>query len=114
MRLIFLLAIAAVAALACSRPTTDPATACARVVGVYLDLPNPVEVTGQPTQTSEGRVDIAYESTDGMNLPVEGTAACTFSVGDAGELELMEADVNGELLSSDQLSEIRSSLGEGT
>jgi hypothetical protein len=110
MRSIFLLAVTA--SLACSGATTDTATACAQVVEAYLGLPNPVAVTGQPRVTSEGRVDITYESTDGMNLPVEGEAACTFSVGDAGEFELMEANVNGEFLSSDELAGIRSSLGE--
>ena len=111
MRSMILLAVA-VSLLACADQTSEPAAACAEAVRVHLGLQRPVGVKGHPRQTSEGSVEIEYEGMDGMNLPAEGTAECTFAVGDAGELQLMEATVNGQMLKPAELASVRSTLGK--
>jgi hypothetical protein len=41
-----------------------------------------VALVGQPVETSEGSVEIEYEGTEAMNLPLKGSATCTFAVGE--------------------------------
>ena len=105
------LAIAWLAACAGSAPE-GPAGQCAEVVRIYRGLPNPVAVVGQPVETSEGRLEIEYEGTDAMNLPVKGAASCTFAVGEGGALTLLEAVVEGSPLDEAALEAIRADLGE--
>ena len=70
---------------------SDPAAeACAQQGGVGI--------VGRPQQSPEGTVEIRYEATGAMNLPVEGVAACTFAQGAGGSLELVSAIVDGQEL----------------
>ena len=78
---------------------SDPgAEACAQVVRSYQDLQGGVGIVGHPQQSPEGTVEIRYEATGAMNLPVEGVAACTFARGAGGALELLSAVVDGQEL----------------
>jgi hypothetical protein len=88
-----------------------PAGRCAEVVRIFKGLQEPVEVVGQPVETSEGSVEIRYEGQDGMNLPARGSASCTFAVGEAGELTLLEASVDGTPLGPGDIESIRTELG---
>ena len=73
---------------------SDPgAEACAQVVKSCRDLQGGVGIIGRPQQGPEGAVEIRYEATGAMNLPVEGVAACTFAPGAGGSLELVTADL---------------------
>jgi hypothetical protein len=88
------------------------AEACARVVGIYRDLQGGVEIVGRPQQSPEGTVEIHYEGTGAMNLPVEGVAACTFAPGAGGSLELVTAVVDGEELQPDAVEAANRSVGD--
>ena len=78
---------------------SDPAAeACAQLVKSYQDLQGGVGIVGRPQQSPEGTVEIRYEATGAMNLPVEGVAACTFAQGAGGSLELVSAIVDGQEL----------------
>jgi hypothetical protein len=108
------LAAALVAALlACENPDRfgPVAAGCADVVRAYLEASAPVEIVGTPDQQSEGEVQISYRTTNAMNIPSEGSASCTFSVGLAGELQLVAASVNGVELSETEVATIGESLG---
>lgn len=98
---------------ACVDPAAEgPAGQCAEVVRIYRNLPNPVAIVGQPAETSEGTVQIEYEGTDAMNLPLKGSASCTFAVGEGGSLSLLEAVVEGSLVAGPEVEAIRKELGE--
>ncbi len=92
-------------------PADGPAGACAEVVRIHGDLQGRVEVVGAPVELSEGSVRIGYRGMGAMNLPVEGSATCTFSVGDAGSLELLEASVDDSPLDAPEIDAIRAELG---
>lgn len=86
---------------------------CADVVHVYLESPSPVEVVGKPVQYSEGGVKISYRTSNGENIPVEGSASCNFSIGD-GTMTLMEASVGGAELTGQELETVQRELGAKT
>jgi hypothetical protein len=90
-------------------PASGPAGECARVVRIYKDLET-VGVVGSPRETSEGRVEIAYEGMDMINAPAKGAAACSFAVGKAGKLWLISAVVDGEPLDAPAIDAIRGEL----
>ncbi len=87
-----LLAVLLVASLATcgDGPLEGPAEHCAEAVRIYRDLQSPVVIVGQSVKTVPGTagletvgleiVEIEYEGTDAMNLPVKGSAKCTFIV----------------------------------
>ena len=56
-------------------------------------------------------MEIRYEATSAMNLPVEGVAACTFALGTDGSLELVSAVVNGQELPPDVVQAAKRALG---
>jgi hypothetical protein len=89
------------------------AARCADIVRAYLAASAPVEIVGTPDQQSEGEVEISYRTTNAMNIPSEGRASCTFAVGDAGELQLVAASVDGVELSESEVAKIARSLGAG-
>ena len=83
---------------------SEPAAeACAQVVRSYQDLQGGVRIVGRPQQSPEGTVEIRYEATGVMNLPVEGVAACTFARGAGDSLELVTAVVDGQELQPDAI-----------
>ena len=91
---------------------SDPgAEACARVVKSHQDLQGGVRIVGRPQQSPEGTVEIRYEATGAMNLPVEGVAACTFASGAGGSLELVSAVVDGHELQPDAIEAAKRALG---
>jgi hypothetical protein len=111
---ILLLALLVGSLAACGgAPAKGPAGRCADVVRIDRGLQGGVAVVGQPVETSEGSVEIEYEGTDAMNLPVKGSAACTFAVGEGGALTLVEAVVDGSPLDEEAIDSIRSELGDG-
>lgn len=101
----------AVALSGCQNPDqwTSVAGRCADVVHAYLESPAPVEIVGQPVQYSEGEVKISYRTSDRVNIPVEGTASCSFAIGD-GTMTLMEASVGGVDLPGPALQAVRKKL----
>ncbi len=91
---------------------SDPgAEACAQVVKGYADLQGGVEILGRPQQGPEGTVEIRYEATGAMNLPVEGVAACRFAPGAGGSLELVTAVVDGQELPPNEIEAAKRALG---
>ena len=70
-----------------------------------------MQVVGQPVMTSEGSVEFEYEGQDAMNLPARGSASCSFAVGEPGELDLLEAVVDGSPLEPAAIESIRNELG---
>jgi len=90
---------------------SEPAAeACAQVVKSYQDLQGGVRIVGRPQQSPEGTVEIRYEATGAMNLPVEGVAACRFAPGAGGSLELVTAVVDGEELPPDAVEAAKRAL----
>ena len=87
------------------------AEACAQVVKSYQDLQGGVRIVGHPQLNPEGKVEIRYEATGAMNLPVEGVAACTFAMGAGGELELVSAVIDGQELPPDAIDAAKRALG---
>jgi len=80
----------------CGSPAAvDPAERCAEFVKSYRGLAGGVEIVGPPVESSEGAVAIRWRGSDAVNLPAEGSAECTFAVGDGGELALIAASVDG-------------------
>ena len=87
------------------------AEACAQVVKSYQDLQGGVRIVGHPQQSPEGTLEIRYEATGAMNLPVEGVAACTFAPGAGGPLELVSAVIDGQELPPDAIEAAKRALG---
>ena len=91
---------------------SEPAAeACAQAVKSHRDLQGGVRIIGRPQQSPEGTVEIRYEATGAMNLPVEGVAACTFALGAGGSLELVTAVVDGQELQPDAIEAAKRALG---
>ncbi len=91
-------------------PAEAPAEHCARAVRIHRDLQSPVVIVGQSVKTLEGTmgveiVEIEYEGTDAMNLPVKGSANCTFI---RSALRLLLVD--GSLVDEQGLDSIRGEL----
>ena len=107
-------ALLAAACLAgCAGPSErDPAQACAEGVGSYRDLQGAVEVVARSAGSSEGSVEIGYEGTGPMNLPVQGSASCTFATDEDGALSLVEATVDGSVLDAADVEAIRRELAQ--
>jgi hypothetical protein len=87
-----------------------PAERCAETVRIYRDLQSPVVIVGQSVKVPEKTVgvevvEIEYEGTDAMNLPVKGSANCTFLKGTLGLLL-----VDGTLVDQQGLDSIRGEL----
>ncbi len=87
-----------------------PAERCAEAVRIYRDLQSPVVIVGQSVKTPEGTVEIEnaeieYEGTDAMNLPVKGSASCTFVENSLGLLL-----VDGSLVDAQKTGSIRGEL----
>jgi hypothetical protein len=78
-------------------------------VRIQLALPDELEVLGAD-ETSEGGVEIEYRGIDALNLPVQGRAACTFAVGEAGSLTLLGAVVDGTPLDEAEVAAVRRAL----
>ena len=83
---------------------------CAKAVRIYRDLQSPVVIMGQSVKTLEGTmgveiVEIEYEGTDAMNLPVKGSAKCTFIV---SALRLLVVD--GSSVDQQETDSIRGKL----
>ena len=98
---------AALLTLACAtEPANGPANACGSVVEYYRGLPGPVEVLGNPLQTTTGAVEIHYRGTNGENLPVQGEAACEFSTEGDGSLRLQAATIDGKTLGPGAVSSV--------
>lgn len=93
------------------REESPSAAACASVVQRVRDLSNRVEVAGAE-ETAEGQVEIHYEYVGDMNLPVTGTATCTFAVGGPGSLTLIEGILDGEPLGPAEISAANRALAE--
>ena len=113
----FLGPILTIALLACAAgcgPSSSTAAGrCAEVVRIHGDLQGAVAIVGQPVESSEGRVEIRYEGTGAMNIPVEGSAVCVFAVGQAGALTLMDAAIDGRPLSGESVAGIQHQLAGG-
>ena len=77
---------------------------CAAVVKAYLDLPNTVAILSAREEAG-GHVQIRYESTDAMNLPVRGDASCALTRG-----TLTAATVAGTPLSDDAVAVMNRTL----
>jgi len=86
------------------------AEACAQAVKIYRDLQGGVEIVGRPQRSPEGTVEIRYEATGAMNIPVEGVAECRFERGAGGSLELVTAVVDGEELQPDEIEAAKRAL----
>ena len=83
---------------------------CAETVRIYRDLQSPVVIVSQSVTAPERTVgveivEIEYEGTDAMNLPVKGSANCTFLKGTLGLLL-----VDGTLVGQQGLDSIRGEL----
>ncbi len=75
-------------------PAESPAERCAKAVRIYRDLQSPVVIVGQSVKMLEGTVgaeivEIEYEGTDAVDLPVKGSVNCTFI---ARDLRLLLVD----------------------
>jgi hypothetical protein len=102
---------------ACSERIADgPAGQCAEVVRIYRNLESPVAVVGQPVTESRGveqiGVEIEYEGMNAMNVPVEGSAGCSFAVDPQGNSILQGATLEGSALGESELAAIRRELGQ--
>ena len=91
-------------------PAESPAERCAEAVRIYQDVQSPVVIVGQSVKTPEGSVgveivEIEYEGTDAMNVPVKGSANCTFVESTLGLLL-----VDGPLVDAQGLDSIRGEL----
>ncbi len=91
-------------------PAEGPAERCAEAVRIYRDLQSPVVIVGQSVKTPEGsrgieNVEIEYEGTDAMNLPVKGSGSCTFVESSLGLLL-----VDGSLVDAQETGSIRGEL----
>ena len=91
----------------------EDAKVCAQVVKTYLGLPNTVTITRATPGAASGAVTLDYESANAENIPVRGTAACTFGATDDGGRGLLGAVVNGETLSPDAIGAINASFRSG-
>jgi hypothetical protein len=89
------------------------AEACAQVVKGYQDLQGGVKIVGRSERSSEGTVEIHYEGTGAMNIPVEGVAECRFVPVAGGSLELVAAVVDGQELEASEIEAARRALGGG-
>lgn len=94
-----------------SREVSPSAEACATVVKQVRGAPGGVEVRSA-ADTAEGQAEIDYEYLDGENIPVTGSAACTFAAGRAGSLELIEAIVDGASLGASEVSAANRALSQ--
>ena len=91
-------------------PAESPAERCAKAVRIYRDLQSPVVIVDQSVKTPEGSVgvdivEIEYEGTDAMKVPVKGSANCTFV-----ESTLALLLVDGSLVDAQGLDSIRGEL----
>ena len=109
---VFWLAAVSALALGCENPDRwgPVAERCAEVVHRYIGAAAPIELLGEPTQTSEGSVEIRYRTETGFNIPEEGAASCRFEVGEAGRLSLLAASVDGGMLTEPEVAAIRDAL----
>ena len=87
-----------------------PAVQCTKAVSIYRDLQSPVVIVGQSVKTLEGTVgheivEIEYEGTDAVNLPVKGSVHCRFL---ASDLRLLLVD--GVPVDEQQTDSIRAEL----
>jgi hypothetical protein len=90
-----------------------PAKLCADAVRIYRGLPNPVEITDELQQTTDGVVEIRFQSMSAENTPVTGVATCEFSVGPDGSLALVAASLDQSRVPEPDLAAINRKLGEG-
>ena len=74
----------------------EPGAACGRVVQLYRGLPSPVNVGGTEPEAGGLAVTISYRGMNDFNAPVEGAARCVFERTGDGNLELLEATVDGQ------------------
>ena len=107
-RLLTVVGILILASCGQSENVSPRAEACAVAVKVFQGLPNAVAIRGKPTRTSNGGVEIDYESFNRENIPVAGSAVCTFPAGHS--LPLESAIVNGAMLGATDLSAVNSAL----
>lgn len=110
MRKLATLLVAAVALGGCGDPREygPVADACAGVVKTYLGLPNTIAILSAKEEGG-GTVRVRYESSDAMNLPVEGEASCTFS-GAAPRLTLTGATVGDSPLTDNDVAAMNAAL----
>jgi len=94
----------------CGPALDTPAGRCAEVVRIHSDLQGGVALVGSPQETPDGGIEIRFEGTGPMNLPVEGSATCTWSEDADGSSVLIEATVNGTPLDATELAGIQSAL----
>ena len=107
------LALASAVGAGCGPALDTPAGRCAAVARHHLDLEGGVALAGEPHDEPDGSVVIDYEGTGPMNLPVRGSAACTFRTGPEGTLVLEQAIVDGIPLPPDEIESIRRELPDG-
>ena len=108
-----LLVVACAISAGCGPSPDTPAGRCAAVVKAHLDLQGGVALVGKAREEPDGSVAIEYEGTGPMNLPVRGSAVCSFAVSPQGELELEGAIVDGNPLAEDEIAAIRRKLASG-
>ena len=108
-----LLSMACAIGAGCGPSPDTPAGRCTAVVHAHLDLQGGVALVGKAREEPDGSVAIEYEGTGPMNLPVRGSAICSFAVGTEGVPELEGAIVDGIPLAEDEISAIRRKLPSG-
>ena len=83
------------------------------MVQAHLDLQGGVALVGKAREEPGGSVAIEYEGTGPMNLPVRGSAICSFAASPSEGLALEGAIVDGVSLSDDEITAIRRKLPNG-
>jgi len=112
-KLLFCIPFLALAACIDNDKFGRPAKLCADAVRIYRGLPNPVEITSEPQQTTDGVVEIRFQSMSAEHTPVTGVATCEFSVGSDGSLTLDAASLDQGPVPETDLAAINRELGEG-
>lgn len=108
-----LVSMACALAAGCGPSPDTPAGRCAAVVHAHLDLQGGVALVGKTREEPDGSVEIEYEGTGPMNLPVRGSAVCSFGASAEGALALQQASVDGIPLGQDEIAAIRRKLPSG-
>lgn len=87
-----------------SKPLSTNANNCVAVVQNYLGITDPIAVTNSVEQPSLQLVDIKYQSQNDENIPISGNATCLFAAPDVGKNRLLEATINNQTLTKEDIA----------
>ncbi len=87
-----------------SKPLPANVTNCATVVQNYLGFTDPVAVTKSQEFPSTQQVIIEYQSQNDENIVVNGIATCVFSAPNAERDRLLNATINNQPLTKEEIT----------